>query len=72
VPRRSATRARILWQELRQDDGYRGSYETVKRFVRPLRTEALRAELTWTRRKSTMSLILILRRFRPQFDELTM
>ncbi len=41
--------ARILWQELRQNHAYRGSYETVKRFVRPLRTEALRAEFTWTR-----------------------
>ena len=29
--------AQILFQELRQQ-GYRGSYETVKRFVRPLRT----------------------------------
>ena len=29
--------ARILFQELRQSRGYRGSYETVKRFVRPLR-----------------------------------
>jgi transposase len=29
--------ARILYQELRQVRGYRGSYETVKRFVRPLR-----------------------------------
>src|SRR3989449_1864223 len=30
--------ARILFQELRRARGYRGSYETVKRFVRPLRT----------------------------------
>jgi transposase len=29
--------ARILFQELRQTRGYRGSYETVKRFVRPRR-----------------------------------
>jgi transposase len=29
--------ARILFQELRQERQYRGSYETVKRFVRPLR-----------------------------------
>src|SRR5439155_1176532 len=29
--------ARILFQELRRARGYRGSYETVKRFVRPLR-----------------------------------
>lgn len=41
--------ARILWQELRQYHGYVGSYETVKRFVRPLREEGLRASLTWTR-----------------------
>jgi len=34
---------------LRQDHGHRGSDETVKRFVRPLRAHALRAELTWTR-----------------------
>jgi transposase len=41
--------ARILWQELRAHHGYVGSYETVKRFVRPLREEGLRASLTWTR-----------------------
>ncbi|TAK84439.1 MAG: IS21 family transposase [Betaproteobacteria bacterium] len=35
--------ARILYQELRSRRGYRGSYETVKRFVAPLR-EAGRAE----------------------------
>ena len=29
--------ARILYQELRAERGYRGSYETVKRFVAPLR-----------------------------------
>ncbi len=29
--------ARILFQELRVDRGYTGSYETVRRFVRPLR-----------------------------------
>ena len=29
--------ARILFQELRREREYRGSYETVKRFVRPLR-----------------------------------
>ena len=40
--------ARILFQELRPQ-GYDGSYETVKRFVRPLRTTALKAEQTWTR-----------------------
>jgi len=36
--------ARILFQELRQAHGYRGSYETVKRFVRPLRTAEQAAE----------------------------
>lgn len=41
--------ARILWQELRTRHGYTGSYETVKRFVRPRREEGLRAALTWTR-----------------------
>jgi transposase len=40
--------AQILFQELRQQ-GYRGSYETVKRFVRPLRTARLLAEGTVTR-----------------------
>ena len=40
--------AQILFQELRQQ-GYRGSYETVKRFVRPLRTARLLAEGTLTR-----------------------
>jgi len=35
--------ARILYQELRSRRGYRGSYDTVKRFVPPLR-EAGRAE----------------------------
>ena len=29
--------ARILFRELRQGRGYHGSYEMVKRFVRPLR-----------------------------------
>jgi len=29
--------AQILFQELRAERGYRGSYETVKRFVKPLR-----------------------------------
>lgn len=29
--------ARILFQELRASRGYRGSYETIKRFVKPLR-----------------------------------
>jgi transposase len=36
--------ARILFQELRQSRGYRGSYETVKRFVRPLRDVEAAAE----------------------------
>jgi transposase len=36
--------ARILFQELRRSRGYRGSYETVKRFVRPLRTAEQAAE----------------------------
>src|SRR5215470_11934138 len=40
--------AQILFQELRQQD-YRGSYETVKRFVRPLRTAQMLAEGTMTR-----------------------
>ena len=37
--------AQILFQELRQR-GYRGSYDTVKLFVRPLRTAALSTERT--------------------------
>jgi transposase len=41
--------AQILYQELRQRHGYRGSYATVRRFVRPLREAACRADLTWTR-----------------------
>ena len=36
--------ARILFQELRQARGYGGSYETVKRFVRPLRAVEQAAE----------------------------
>jgi transposase len=40
--------AQILFQELRQQ-GDQGSYQTVKRFVRPLRTARLLAEGTWTR-----------------------
>jgi transposase len=36
--------ARILFQELRQSRSYRGSYETVKRFVRPLRDVEQAAE----------------------------
>lgn len=40
--------ARILYQELRQR-GYGGSYDTVKLFVRPLRTAASVESLTLTR-----------------------
>jgi transposase len=36
--------ARILYQELRQQRGYRGSYETVKLFVAPLRAARVQAE----------------------------
>ena len=36
--------ARILYQELRQQRGYGGSYDTVKRFVQPLRAVRLQAE----------------------------
>src|SRR5712664_1660782 len=36
--------ARILFQELRRARGYRGSYETVRRFVRPLRAAEQAAE----------------------------
>jgi transposase len=41
--------AQILFQELRQEQGYEGSYATVRRFVRPLRDAACHADLTWTR-----------------------
>lgn len=41
--------AQILFQELRLQHGYTGSYATVRRFVRPLREAACRADLTWTR-----------------------
>jgi transposase len=40
--------ARILFQELRQQH-YAGSYETIKRFVQPLRTAAIAAQGTQTR-----------------------
>ena len=40
--------AQVLFQELGQR-GYRGSYETVKRFVRPLREARLHAAVTRTR-----------------------
>jgi transposase len=36
--------ARILFQELRRTRGYQGSYETVKRFVQPLRAAERAAE----------------------------
>jgi predicted DNA-binding protein (UPF0251 family) len=36
--------ARILYQELRASRGYTGSYETVKRFVAPLRDVQLQAD----------------------------
>src|SRR5216683_673267 len=36
--------ARILFQELRRERRYRGSYDTVKRFVRPLRAAEQAAE----------------------------
>ena len=35
---------RILFQELHRQHGYRGSYDTVKRFVQPLRACRLQAE----------------------------
>src|SRR5262245_29967705 len=38
--------AQILFQELRQQRGYRGSYDTVKLFVRPLRAAGLSSEQT--------------------------
>jgi len=41
--------ARILYQELRRDRSYAGSYETVKRFVAPLRELQSLAALTQTR-----------------------
>ena len=41
--------ARILYQEMCADRGYAGSYETVKRFVRPLRRLQAQAEGTLTR-----------------------
>ena len=40
--------AQVLFQELRRRE-YRGSYETVKRFVRPLREAQLHAAVTRTR-----------------------
>lgn len=41
--------ARILYQELRASRGFLGSYETVKRFVAPLRVLAAAAEVTQCR-----------------------
>ena len=41
--------ARVLYQELRQHRSYRGSYDTVKRFMRPLRAVRLQAERALTR-----------------------
>ncbi|HSE96413.1 MAG TPA: IS21 family transposase, partial [Methylomirabilota bacterium] len=41
--------ARILFQELRQAQGYAGSYDTVKLFVQPLRAGRLQAERALTR-----------------------
>jgi transposase len=41
--------AQILFQELRRQRGYGGGYDTVRRFVAPLRQLASRAELCQTR-----------------------
>ncbi len=41
--------ARILYQELRAERGYRDSYETVKRFVAPLRELAASEQVTQRR-----------------------
>jgi transposase len=41
--------AQILFQELRRQQGYRGGYDTVRRFVAPLRQLASHAELCQTR-----------------------
>jgi len=41
--------AQILFQELRAMRGYQGSYDTVKRFVVPLRAAASRGDLCLTR-----------------------
>jgi transposase len=41
--------ARILYQELVSSKGYRGSYDTVKIFVRPLRAARMQAERALTR-----------------------
>ncbi len=44
--------ARILYQELRRDRGFAGSYQTIKRFVAPLRSAA-EASLVCERRFET-------------------
>ena len=41
--------ARILFQELKLERGYQGSYDTVRNAIRPLRTEAAVASLTQRR-----------------------
>jgi transposase len=41
--------ARILYQELHMERGYQGSYDTVKRFVAPLRAVEAAADLTQCR-----------------------
>ena len=41
--------AQILFQELRRERGYRGGYDTVKRFIAPLRELAAADELCQTR-----------------------
>lgn len=41
--------AQILFQELRRERGYRGGYDTVKRFIAPLRDSATPDELCQTR-----------------------
>ena len=41
--------ARILFQELRQGHGYRGGYDTVRRFVKPLRELSAAAHVCLTR-----------------------
>lgn len=42
-------RSRILYQELKSQRGFEGSYETVKRFVAPLREAVDPGTLTQTR-----------------------
>src|SRR5690606_31265822 len=45
--------ARVLYQELCRDRGFQGSYETVKRFVVPLRQQAVVAAQLCQRRFET-------------------